>query len=87
MTNHRVLLQIALLASACVTAAHSLKCATGYGQNVRVIPDSWINDGFCDCPLDALDEPNTDACSGAPVGGWAGLAGSMERRYVQFFVY
>lgn len=65
-------------------SALALECATGYGENVRVIPDSWINDGFCDCPLDALDEPNTDACSGAPIGGWPGTKGRMESRYVEW---
>lgn len=65
------------------STAYSLECASGYGQKVRVIPDSWINDGFCDCPLDALDEPGTDACAGAPVGGWAGVPGTMDRRYVK----
>lgn len=76
MTMHRI-----WIASLCfgvhvcihVHVVHSLECATGYGQKVRVIPDDWINDGFCDCPLDALDEPETEACSGAPVGGWPGI--------------
>ena len=73
---------VAVVAFLCVGGASSLQCATGYGQNVRVIPDTWINDGFCDCPLDALDEPNTEACSGAPVGGWPGTKGRMDSRYV-----
>ena len=73
---------VAIVTFLCFGGARSLECATGYGQNVRVIPDRWINDGFCDCPMDALDEPNTEACSGAPVGGWPGMEGRMESRYV-----
>jgi hypothetical protein len=73
---------VTLVASMCVGVAYSIECATGYGQQVRVIPEKWINDGFCDCPLDALDEPKTEACSGAPVGGWAGVNGRMDSRYV-----
>ncbi|KAL3926756.1 MAG: hypothetical protein SGBAC_013345 [Bacillariaceae sp.] len=38
---------------------------------MTVIPDSWINDGYCDCPFDGKDEPNTAACSGSTA--WPGL--------------
>mmetsp|Transcript_21426 Transcript_21426/g.35461 ORF Transcript_21426/g.35461 Transcript_21426/m.35461 type:complete len:810 (-) Transcript_21426:48-2477(-) len=82
MTNHHRLLQVLVVSVSLLAVAHSLECRRGYSDgndDVRVIPDSWINDGFCDCPLDALDEPNTDACAGAPVGGWAGLPGRMEK--------
>lgn len=62
--------------------AQSLECPTGFGNVVRFIPDAWINDGYCDCPLDAADEKETNACSGSIIGGWAGVAGSADRRYV-----
>jgi len=72
--------QAALLVVCATTAVRALECSSGFSDNVRVIPDSYINDGFCDCPLDGLDEPATDACSGSAVGGWAGVDGTMERR-------
>ena len=57
--------------------SEALECASGYGR-ARKIPDSYVNDGFCDCPLNGADEPETEACSGAPVGGWAGVNGKQE---------
>ncbi|KAI3645009.1 hypothetical protein MP228_011173 [Amoeboaphelidium protococcarum] len=39
------------------------------GENITcnngqiVIPISAVNDNYCDCPLDGLDEPGTSACS------------------------
>jgi len=36
-----------------------------------MVPGEWINDGYCDCPLDGIDEPDTDACSGS--ANWAGI--------------
>lgn len=29
----------------------------------QVVPDAWINDGYCDCS-DGSDETTTEACSG-----------------------
>jgi hypothetical protein len=49
-----------------------LSCASGWNNEVRVIPADWINDGYCDCPLDGKDEPDTEACSGS--NGWPGLS-------------
>lgn len=46
----------------------------GFGSNKKkqvTIPPQRINDGYCDCPLDGLDEPNTEACSGS--SGWTGI--------------
>lgn len=51
----------------------------------QTIPASNINDGYCDCPHDGLDEPNTEACSGSTIGGWAGVSVTGEggdSRYV-----
>ena len=59
-----------------------LRCALGWGnrqQNERVVPAEWINDGYCDCPLDGKDEPQTEACSGATIGGWPGIPAEKER--------
>jgi hypothetical protein len=49
-----------------------LSCASGWNNEVRVIPADWINDGYCDCPLDGKDEPDTEACSGS--NSWPGLS-------------
>jgi hypothetical protein len=55
-----------------------LECASGWKNGeVLVIPDEWVNDGYCDCPLDGRDEPDTDACSGSDA--WPGLRSSGER--------
>ena len=32
-------------------------------EKIIIIPSSSINDDFCDCTLDGLDEPGTSACS------------------------
>lgn len=45
----------------------------GSSKRTAVIPSDWMNDGYCDCPFDGLDEPNTNACSGSTIGGWAGV--------------
>mmetsp|Transcript_5403 Transcript_5403/g.7802 ORF Transcript_5403/g.7802 Transcript_5403/m.7802 type:complete len:756 (+) Transcript_5403:102-2369(+) len=65
----------------CSTIVSALKCATGNGPNagLKVIPDTWINDGFCDCPFDSLDEAKTEACSGAAIGGWPGIEETTDR--------
>lgn len=71
-----------LLQSSLAAADENIKCASGWGQEEQVIPSEWINDGYCDCPLDGLDEPGTEACSGSVVGGWAGVKSSSDSRYV-----
>ncbi len=58
----------------------------GRGGQELEIPDGWINDGYCDCPLDGRDEPDTDACSGSqawPGVGSAGAAAERGDRYVR----
>eukprot|EP00980_Cylindrotheca_fusiformis_P012682 scaffold3103_cov136-Cylindrotheca_fusiformis.AAC.20 len=52
--------------------AAEVSCASGWNNEVRVIPADWINDGYCDCPLDGKDEPDTEACSGS--SAWPGLS-------------
>lgn len=55
-------------------------------------PMTYFNDGYCDCPYDGWDEPNTAACSGSMVGGWSGggigplstLSKEPSSRYVFF---
>mmetsp|Transcript_9683 Transcript_9683/g.22755 ORF Transcript_9683/g.22755 Transcript_9683/m.22755 type:complete len:785 (-) Transcript_9683:78-2432(-) len=54
-----------------LSSAGDLKCATGLDGKEAVIPEAWINDGYCDCPFDGQDEPNTEACSGST--SWPGL--------------
>lgn len=68
---HFHLLFLGLLVS---VSSAELSCATGLvdgNKAMTVIPDSWINDGYCDCPFDGKDEPNTEACSGST--SWPGL--------------
>jgi hypothetical protein len=58
-----------------------LKCSGGWTDSSAAsadvetttveIPMSWINDGYCDCPYDGLDEPDTEACSGS--SSWPGI--------------
>ena len=46
----------------------------GKTRKMLQIPKTWINDGYCDCPLDGLDEPDTEACSGSIA--WPGIQSS-----------
>jgi hypothetical protein len=77
------LLLILLLVVASVTYTVALKCASGWASSsgvIQDIPDDWVNDGYCDCPLDGSDEPDTDACSGSQ--SWPGVAVvTSEERY------
>ena len=57
-----------------------LECEIGWGSGTHKIPESKVNDGYCDCPVDGADEPNTDACAGAAAGGWPGVAATAETR-------
>jgi hypothetical protein len=50
-------------------SASTLKCINGFTNQETVIPDSRINDGYCDC-IDGSDEWLTDACAGSQ--SWAG---------------
>mmetsp|Transcript_22642 Transcript_22642/g.53466 ORF Transcript_22642/g.53466 Transcript_22642/m.53466 type:complete len:803 (+) Transcript_22642:228-2636(+) len=50
----------------------TITCLGGWaGDAQQHIPKAWINDGYCDCPFDGKDEPNTNACSGS--SGWPGV--------------
>ncbi|KAL7533151.1 hypothetical protein ACHAWF_004367 [Thalassiosira exigua] len=53
-----------------------LRCRSGWTDSprLRTVPPSRIDDGYCDCPYDGLDEPTTGACSGSIDGMWAGLS-------------
>jgi len=70
-----------------VSSSLALECATGIGgSTTQEIPDEWINDGYCDCPVDGVDEPGTNACSGS--SNWPGVkkASSTPIRYVFLLV-
>ena len=61
-------------------------CASVPPKDQVVISQDRINDGYCDCPFDGLDEFETEACSGSVVGGWAGFArGNQHDGYVFIF--
>lgn len=63
-----------LLATTVGAADQPIRCAGwGGGKQVRTLPASAINDGYCDCPHDGTDEPDTGACAGSVDGGWAGI--------------
>ena len=50
----------------------ALRCAAGFGRaEEREIPPNHINDGYCDCPSNGADEPDTEACAGFEA--WAGV--------------
>jgi protein kinase C substrate 80K-H len=79
MRNTRLSWLVAVIISSSwfLASSSALQCATGLGSQVVDIPEEWLNDGYCDCPLDGADEPGTDACSGSQ--GWPGVVAS---RYV-----
>ena len=57
--------------------AETITCLGGWtGDSQQSIPKAWINDGYCDCPFDGKDEPNTNACSGS--SDWAGVSAATE---------
>lgn len=68
---------ILLVLGARSASAETLECATGWNDELKVIPSEWINDGYCDCPLDGKDEPDTQACSGSH--SWPGVKKKDER--------
>ena len=49
-----------------------VRCNVGWGGSsaLQTIPSNKINDGYCDCPTDGADEPDTAACSG--IESWTG---------------
>ncbi|KAL3787253.1 hypothetical protein HJC23_004127 [Cyclotella cryptica] len=61
------------------SASQSIKCASNAWfstspESLQTIPADKINDGYCDCPLDGLDELETGACAGSVDGMWAGVS-------------
>ncbi|KAL7500580.1 hypothetical protein ACHAWT_011212 [Skeletonema menzelii] len=59
----------------------TLQCASGWTRSsgtLQTISPEKINDGYCDCPLDGLDEIETGACAGAMDGMWAGIPPSFS---------
>ena len=75
--------------SAFGTELSELKCARGWGSTTAdwkyPIPKDWINDGYCDCPLEGIDEPDTGACSGSVDGGWAGVQPKEDKVDPEYF--
>ena len=50
----------------------TISCLTGWtGDTEQAVPKEWMNDGYCDCPFDGKDEPETNACSGSL--SWPGV--------------
>lgn len=47
-----------------VAGGATLRC----NNNTTVVPPGRVNDGYCDCLQDGLDEPATSACSGIAHG-------------------
>lgn len=68
-----------------VASAADLECAIGWGKGgTHMVSQEQINDGYCDCPLDGADEPNTNACSGSTMGAFTGIpAVSLESKKYQ----
>ena len=57
----------------------TIMCQTGWNGSAQTpIPKEWMNGGYCDCPFDGKDEPDTNACSGSL--SWPGVDTGM--RYV-----
>lgn len=68
-----LLLLLSIVAGTIPKTSLAISCKVSKDSAVSEIPAEWINDNYCDCPLDGLDEPHTSACSGSVVGGWAGI--------------
>jgi hypothetical protein len=55
-----------------------LWCITSWDTTTpNPLPESWVNDGYCDCLDTGADEDKTDACSG--VSSW-GIRYPASRR-------
>lgn len=57
-----VLTAVLILALLALPAAADIACG-GEGKSV---PDSHVNDDYCDCELEGTDEPRTGACANQP---------------------
>ena len=66
---------VALVSAEKPPSSSPIRCASGWSRSnkLQTIPPERINDGYCDCPLDGLDEVETGACSGSIDGMWAGI--------------
>ncbi len=89
--KNRASLNISLLLSLFLNcplvSANEVRCSLGFGSGVEkiLLPSNFINDNYCDCPIDGgIDEPNTSACSGVIDGGWSGIKASRDNRYFIF---
>jgi hypothetical protein len=69
-----LLQQLLFLLPTAATAAEIIRCPIGWGGSLKEtrIPDSLINDNYCDCPTTGADEPDTGACAGSQES-WAGV--------------
>ena len=68
----RLSLALALALASCIAGSSwGLKCPSGWGSAEQEVPEDRINDGYCDCPTNGADEPNTEACAGHEY--WPGL--------------
>lgn len=45
-----------------VAFSHPDSCINSFGQQIQLTPEH-INDDFCDCDVDGVDEDLTSACS------------------------
>lgn len=70
---------VSSLLRAC-SSSGAVECEAGWrrgggddddGATTITIPEALVNDGYCDCPRDGLDEPATGACAGS--NRWAGV--------------
>lgn len=55
----------------CPCCHGQVKCPKQGRTSFTVIPAEKINDGYCDCPLTGVDEPETAACAGS--NAWAAV--------------
>lgn len=80
-----VALQVFLCSFILLPSCSALECLSGWesgeigdgGGKLVNIPEDWINDGYCDCPMDGKDEPDTNACSGSQY--WPGIRYELLR--------
>eukprot|EP00985_Skeletonema_marinoi_P003093 scaffold1288_cov168-Skeletonema_marinoi.AAC.4 len=81
--NHNVALVSAEESSS--PSPGTLRCLSGWTRSSKLytISPDRINDGYCDCPLDGLDEIETGACSGSMDGMWTGIPSSSSFRSIE----
>ncbi|KAK1746981.1 putative glucosidase 2 beta subunit-like protein [Skeletonema marinoi] len=81
--NHNVALVSAEESSS--PSPGTLRCLSGWTRSSKLytISPDRINDGYCDCPLDGLDEIETGACSGSMDGMWTGIPSASSFRSIE----